>query len=296
LNSKVEKVPGFGLSSNDYTTAEKNKLASLGDTTAFKPFLGLVIPAFRTANKFDYLGAALPATQLAIHASGTGLVSPAAGTVAEGYLKLVREVTTDQFTRKDWLLSWDTTEANASISVGLGDAATGLVITIANSGGNVVVTKPSGATASGALTGTVSIGISIASGNMGLTSSVHLLGAPLALATANVWRGPIYEYTAAWKPNLAHAYFKTTATSCKIVGFLDNALSWDGDPNGVLLTRTMAINAAGVPGDHDSYIIIPERANLFTPLRVAHFFHGRTQTAYNLIDVASTDAWLRGMR
>lgn len=35
LNGKVDKVTGKGLSTNDYTTAEKNKLASFGDASTY---------------------------------------------------------------------------------------------------------------------------------------------------------------------------------------------------------------------------------------------------------------------
>lgn len=35
LNGKVDKVDGKGLSTNDYTTAEKNKLAAFGDASTY---------------------------------------------------------------------------------------------------------------------------------------------------------------------------------------------------------------------------------------------------------------------
>lgn len=61
MNGKVDKVTGKGLSTNDYTTAEKNKLAAFGsaDTYALKTDI---------ANMYKYKGSV--ATVSALPSSG----------------------------------------------------------------------------------------------------------------------------------------------------------------------------------------------------------------------------------
>jgi pimeloyl-ACP methyl ester carboxylesterase len=296
LNDLITALQGTVTTNTNNITTLQGKVSS--GTTLRKDF-GLLIPAFKTVNKFDNISGTLSATQLAIHSSGTGLISATGGTNADGYLKLPAEIEARNATRTDWLVAWDTTESTASITLGIGDAATGYMITIANTGGNVVVTFPSGAAVTGALTGTVNLSVSIATGNMGITCSVHVLGTPAALATNNPYRVPVFEYVKNVKTRLWHSYFKSNTTTSKIVGFLHNMKNWNGDPTGQLLTRTMLINAAGWTGlgggstlflsEHDNMIIIPERTNTTTPLKVAHFFHGRTLTYKSIIDTTIAD-------
>lgn len=264
-------------------TSNLNRLKFL----AIQKRFGIIIPAFKTANKFDNLGASLSSPQLAIHASGTGLISGTAATNADGYIKLPHEVTGRTITRTDWLLSWDTTESGASMTVGIGDS-TGYLITVANSGGNVVITWPSGATVTSALTGTVNICFSIVTGNMYITCSAQIIGLP-TLATSVPLRVPVYEVVSLTKTKLFHAYFKTNTTTSKIAGFLHNINNWDGDPTGQLLTASVACNVAGYVGEHQNIIIIPARINYTTPLKVVHFFHQRAAQATSIIDIAIGD-------
>lgn len=259
-----------------------------GYQTAIKKTFGLLVPQFKTLNKFDNIGASLPVTQLAIHSSGVGLISASGGTAADGYLKLPHEVLSYNATRTDWLLNWDTTESGASVTVGIGDSTAGYMVTIANSGGNVVITMPSGATTTGALTGTVNLNISIATGNMGITCSVHILDF-LSLATNNPLRVPVYEWAALTKNKLFHAYFKSNTTSSKITGFFHNMKNWDGDPLGQMLTRSMIVKGAGYWDEHDNMVILPTRSSTASPLKVLHFFHGRTLNAFSVIDITMTD-------
>ena len=351
LTGKVDKVNGFGLSSNDYTPAEKNKLAGIasgatsttlannlatttpgmaldaaqgkvlkdaidlnsgaintkqtnltltttgtgaasltpqgvlniptpsgagGSTTILQAATttgialartgaGFVIPQFRTTDRFDYDGAALPANQLAIHSSGIGLVSSTSGVFSDGYIKLGTEILPQNRTRTDGRVIWDCNEVGASTTFILGPAANGYAVTIANSGTNVVTTMPSGATTAAPLSGTVVFGVSFATVNMGITSSVSILGAtPPTLATTNPYRSPIYEWNLCTKQNLWSLYIRTNAVSCKVEGALFNPGNWNGDPTGQLLTRSVVLhsvgaigqyNAAGVstqPRDHDT--------------------------------------------
>jgi len=283
----VGAVPIATYNSNKIAT----DLALTNKAQAIKNSFGLLFPQFKTTGKFYNMGSTLTANPLVIHTSGIGLASSALGTVCDGYLKLPFEVEARNATRTDWLLDWDTTEVGASITVGIGLAATGWGITIANTGGNVVVTFPSGATKSSALTGTVRFSLSIASGNYGVTCSAHLIvSAATTLLTTNVFRVPVYEYAKASKINLWSAYFKTNTVSSKIIGFLHCAKGWNGDPFGQLLTRTMIVNGAGYPNEHDNMIIVPERASVNTMLKAAHFFHGRTQTIFSFIDIAIRDS------
>lgn len=50
LNLKVDKVTGFGLSSNDYTTVEKTKLASVPTTFPYLPLAGGTVTGDITLN------------------------------------------------------------------------------------------------------------------------------------------------------------------------------------------------------------------------------------------------------
>jgi alpha-beta hydrolase superfamily lysophospholipase len=273
--------------SNDFTTPEKDKLARVN---SIKKSFGLLIPQFKTVGKFDYLGAALPANQLALHSSGVGLVSSTAGTFSDGYLKLSSEVTGNQANRLDWFIAWNTAEANASISVGLGDAANGYLVTIANTSGNVVVTWPSGATVSAVLTGTVNISLSITTGNAWITCSMSVLGViALSLAASNPYNVPVFECVKLAKPNLAHVYFKNNSIASRIVGFLHNSKSYDGDPTGQLLTQSVIVNAGWITDEDENMIILPARSNPLIPLKVVQFFHGRTQAYKDFINVAVGD-------
>jgi hypothetical protein len=269
---------------------EKSAWNASGITATAKKSFGLLIPQFKAVGKFDYLGAALPANQMALHSSGIGLVSYTAGTFSDGYLKLSSEVTGNQANRLDWLIAWNTAEAGASISVGLGDTTNGYLVTIANTGGNVVVTWPSGATVSAALTGTVNLSVSITTGNTWITCSLSVLGVvALALAAANPYNVPVFEVAKVSKSNLAHVYFKNNSTTSKITGFLHNAKSYDGDPTGQMLTQSVIVNSSWVTDEDENMIVLPPRASLSTPLKMAHFFHGRTQTYKAFMDVTLGD-------
>ena len=261
---------------------------------------GLVLPAIKAVSRFYNEGSAL-ATAFVLHPSGTGLASPTEGTVASGYLPLSEEVNGVKTTRLDVKLKWDATQTGASIDVVLGDAGTGYKVTIANSGANVVVTFPSGATVSGPLaaSGTVDANVSFATGNGGITCSFHVLGTPTSLATAtNPYRVPVYEFAKCTKPRLLHLYLSNNSAACRVTGLLFNAKGWDGDPGGQLLTRTVLVNASGNPGngdglqnrDNNSLIVLPERATPASLLKVAHFFHGRTQVDKAIIDLSVGDA------
>lgn len=245
---------------------------------------GIVIPTFKTNLKFDNLGATLNTHQLSIHTSGIGLVSDTAGTVSDGYIKLPKEITFDLYTRTDWLLAWDTTETSASIILGIGDNVNGYLITIANSGGNVVITFPSGATSTNALSGTVNLSVSMVTGNGYITSSVHLLGLPTLASTVPL-NVPVYEVASLTKLKLFHAYFNNNAISSKITGFMHNNSGWNGDVSGRLLTQSMAVNMAGYTSELQSIIIIPPRSVITTPMRVVNFFHGRTLQGSSFIDI-----------
>jgi hypothetical protein len=269
LPNKVDKVAGKSL----VLDTEIARLATLSSTVTARNNFGLIIRAFTAANKFDNLGAALSATPLAIHSSGSGLVSSTPGTDADGYVKLPREMSLDNRGRAGVPLTIDTTASGENITVALGNAANGAVVTISIGASGSVSATVLGTTVTGTLSGTVNMWVDFATGNQTLTPSVHLLGAPAALAVGNPWRTPIYGSSTGYLPNLAHIYLKTNATSSRIMGLLHNATSWDGDPQGLLLGRTMLINPAGIPGDHDSYIIVPDRADPSVALKSALFFH-----------------------
>lgn len=283
-------------------TIPRGATGAKGDSA--DPFLlrkrfGIVMPQIKTAAKFENLGAALPSVQLAVHSSGTGLISATPGSNADGYLKLPAEVHGFVNTRTDWLLSWDTTESGASITLGLGTSGSGYAVTIANSGGNVVITWPSGATTTGALSGTVNMNISLATANGGITASAHILGSPASLTSTNPYRVPVYDWQRLTLTGLYHAYFKTNCATSKIIGFLHNMRGWDGDPTCQLLTRTMLANASGMPvafvggstlGENESIIVIPERTQVGKTVKVCHFFHGRSLSGRSIFDVTIADA------
>ncbi|GAB3317962.1 hypothetical protein GCM10027299_09380 [Larkinella ripae] len=325
LDARQGKVLGDGLTSLANTVATKQDqlisgttLKTIGGVSLLGPgdipsvggggstnlavlqkSFGILIPAFRTANKFDNIGGSLSSPQLTVHASGTGLVSGTGGSNADGYLKLPQEITARSTTRTDWRISFDMTESGSpAITVGVGEAANGYMITLAKSGSNLVVTQPSGATVTGALSGTVNISVSIATANGGVTSSVQVLGTPTSLtSTSNPLRVPVFEWARLTKNRQWYAYFKTNTTSSRIVGFLHNQAGWDGDPTGQLLTRTMVVNAVGAIGnsstldpDHESMIILPERSSLTTAQRVVQYFHHKGGFYNTILSTSVLDA------
>lgn len=271
-------------------------ITSLQNIAVARRAYGIVVPAFKSVGKFDNLSASLPATLLAIHSSGTGLVSSTAGTIALGYIRLPQEVTGFNITRSDCLGSYDMSETNRWMTFSLGDTATGYKINIYDSAGYWVIKWPSAATTKAAMTGTISFSVSFTTGNGGVTASVSVLGLP-TLTGANPFRVPVFEYNKLIKTKLFYAGFATSATTSKITGFLHNKGGWDGDPLGQLLTQTVVLNGAGTAYptasgsvEHENIIIIPSRSNLATPLKVVNFFHGRTQLHTSFIDVTIADS------
>ena len=69
LGTKVDKIEGFGLSSNDYTTEEKKKLASLSDPKparlikqswmVLKLKLTIILTRNTKQNRLDYIASVL---------------------------------------------------------------------------------------------------------------------------------------------------------------------------------------------------------------------------------------------
>lgn len=263
-------------------------------------FSGMTIPIFKTLNGLDNLGSTLPATAFAL-GTGGGLISSSSGSTASGYRYLPRAVDDARYTRTDWLIDWDPSESSASITVGLGISGGTTQINIANSGGNVVVTlynaSGSTVTTSAALTGRQTFSLSIATGNGGLTESAHVLSSHSAFTQTNPFRQPTYQYQRMPVTRLDVAYFATNATSSRIVGWLHNSNSLDGDPAGTLLTQTCILHASGTPYisgtapnvENESIIVLPPRSLLSTPLKALLFFHGRTDVYSGAINDTNGD-------
>lgn len=305
-------IGGGGGSVTDSIAAHNTRINSItasvatntGNITALQNIAvsrrayGVTIPAFKTIGKFDNIGGTLSSTDFAIHSSGIGLVTSSAGTHAFGYLRLPQEVTGWNFTRTDWLVSYDMSETGRWMTFSLGDTVTGYKINLYDSAGYFVVKWPTGSSVRAAMTGVLNLSVSFATGNGGITASVSLLGLP-SLGTSNPFRVPVYEYQKLTKTKLFYAGFKTNATSSKITGFTHNKQGWDGDPTGQLLTQTVVLHGAGnvynvAEGgggevEHDNIIIIPARSNLATPLKVVSFFHNRTGNYATFIDVSIGD-------
>jgi hypothetical protein len=273
-----------------YTTAAElaSAIAAGGTSSTVAPSQ-VVIPVFRTLGGLDNLGAAI-GTALALHASG-GLISSVSGTAASGYLGLPREPSAHRVSRTDFLLDWDTAEAGATVRFGLGAVGDGYTVQIANSGGNVVVTHydRAGATVthSGPLTSRASLSVSLAVANGIMTTSVHLLDTSQTLEDTNPWLGPALAWRHTNAQMRPHAYVQTNAISSRIIGYLHNPDSIDGDATGALLTRTAVMHAASAAWnssgmstppymDTESIIVMPERASLSTALKCMWFFHART--------------------
>lgn len=302
VNSKTGIVTigksDVGLGNVD-NTSDANKPVSTAQAAAIsaatsggssiKKGFGLLVPQFKSALKFDNIGSAL-GTAFAIHSSGNGLISSSGGTTASGYLKLNIEVTGRRTTRTDWLVSWDTTESGASMTFGLGTLATGYTVNIANVGANVVFTAHDATTFTAPVSGTVLFSISFTTGNGSITSSASLLGIPTLTGTTNVFRVPCFAVSKVRKTGLYYAYQATNTVTSKITGMLHNSFSYDGDPTAQLLTQTVIRDAAGSANEHDNIIVIPARSSPSTPLRVLHYFHGRTLTYKSMIDVSVCDA------
>lgn len=284
------------VSANTTVTANTGNITALNNIAVARRAYGICVPAFKSTGKFDNISAALSSPSLAIHSSGTGVVSATSGTIALGYMRLPQEVTGFNFTRTDWLVSRDMSETNRWQTFSIGDTVTGYKINVYDSSGYLVVKWPSAATTSAAMTGTVNLTVSFATGNGGITASVSVLGLPSITGT-NPFRVPVFEYNKLVKTKLFYAGFATNATSSKLTGFLHNKNGWDGDPTGQLLTQTVILNGAGAPYnsattlvEHENMIVIPARASLATPLKVVHFFHGRTLLHTSFLDVTIADA------
>lgn len=275
------------------------------------PFEGTVVPVFNTVSSFDNLGSAL-GNPFCL-ASGGGLVACTQGTLASGYRRLPREANTSRITRTDWQVIWDPTDTTGTMTLGIG-LSTGLYnVTLSNTasgtmqavfGGNGAGTTT---TVSGVVgTSPLTLTVSVVTGNGGVTLSVLPQGAQIAQAGPDPW----LTYQAVWQamiqPRVTVAYFASSSATSKIVGWLHNSNGLDGDPNGVLLTRTAARNLAGTIFSglsastatittitHENVIIIPERANPSIPLKSVMFFHGRTgygPTDFCMVPGTSTPA------
>lgn len=260
------------------------------------PFQGTVVPVFQTVASFDNLGAAL-GNPFCV-ASGGGLVACTQGTLASGYRRLPREANTSRVTRTDWQVIWDPTDTTGTVTLGIG-LSTGLYnVTLSNtaSGTMQAVFAGNGAGTTTTVAGVVgtsplTLTVSVVTGNGGVTLSVLPQGAQIAQAAPDPW----LTYQSVWQkmiqPRVTAAYFANSSATSKIMGWLHNSNGLDGDPNGVLLTRTVARNLAGFPNpfltstailsntSHENLIVIPERANPGIPLKAVMFFHGRTSYA-----------------
>jgi hypothetical protein len=169
-------------------------------------------------------------------------------------------------------------------NVTLSNTASGTMQAVFASNGAGTTTTVSGVVGTSPLTLTVSV----VTGNGGVTLSVLPQGAQIAQAAPDPW----LTYQAVWQamiqPRVTVAYFSNSSTTSKIMGWLHNSNGLDGDPNGVLLTRTAARNLAGTTNNqktstaiissttHENVIIIPERSNASVPMKSVMFFHGRT--------------------
>lgn len=262
-------------------------------TAQIPSFEGTVVPVFQTVGSFDNLGAAL-GNPFCL-ASGGGLLACTSGTLASGYRRLPREANTSRITRTDWQVVWDPTDTTGTMTLGIGLSTGKYNVTLSNpsSGTMQAVFASNGAGATTTISGAVgasplTLTVSVVTGNGGVTLSVLPQGAQIAQANPDPW----LTYQAVWQPmiqpRVTVAYFAASSTTSKIVGWLHNANGLDGDPNGVLLTRTAARNLAGTSNNnkaatavlstttHENLIVIPERANPGIPLKSVMFFHGRT--------------------
>lgn len=251
-------------------------------------FGGIVIPVFQSALKFNNLGSPLPGSVLSIYSSN-GLIATTSGTTATEYFD-IPEITSQKVTRTDWLLTWDPSDTTASITLSIGSIGSGYTIVVANSSGNLSVTLHDGTTFSGSNTNITSLSVSFTTGNGSVTSSVSVMGAPSLTGSTNPYLVPVFATSIVTKNQLFYAGFSNNSVTSRIMGFLHNPNSLDGDPLGQLLTQTVSMNQAGVPGEHDNIMIIPARANTSLPLKVVHGFHGRTGTYAQLFTVTLGDA------
>lgn len=266
--------------------------AGISPVLQVPPFVGDIVPVFQNVNSFDNLGQALGVAFCL--APGGGLVACTEGTPSTGYRRLPREANSSRVTRTDWLVTWDPTDTTGSIILGIGPTGTSKYnVTLSNSASGTfqaVFNTSAGTTStvSGAVgTNPINLSVSIVTGNGGVTVSVHPLGAQISPSAPNNWNTMNYVYQHVTTGRITMASFSNSSTTSVITGWLHNTNGLDGDPNGVLLTRTAALNLGGTPNftsgtattnvmDHENFIIIPERPNPSLPLKIVWAFHGRT--------------------